>query len=519
MNLDLQRLYLIYQSGSNRDGKKNSNLLQLAKSMGNDLSEAEFEALSVQVSEIEQQFSAKNQTKHLQAALWNLPVAAKANREGFFRPVRTKDNQPVFNDPAESHGYAAPPIFQGEAKKLGPDRSSFSGVIKSLMESPSPTAPPSFADMRKNVIQGGKYDGKTAADITKELFASVGTNQTNSPASDRSSKTGGSIMDKVQMALDVVGTLEPTPFADLTNAGISLARAAMDPGKAGQHLKNAAISGIGVIPYLGDVAKLAKGYGKTGKTVGHSIDSFISSKGPKALEDVASFFGGKNYSPGSNGTAGGGSGNDGGSGNGGSSGGGGLTPFGNSPSGSPGTSGGSAFDVGPLFNSLSSILKTTITRFRQLNDWVNKSAEHGRELLETNRKYASYSGEVSMAYLRYDADSERRTMNEADYLGSSASGLAKARSRVEDAESYANKPSQRTANNSQALIAEIQSLLIEARAFFNLRHFIEEKFYEIIDMNKKDDDAPRNPFEFAVRQADVENKNKKPRLPADGDKK
>jgi hypothetical protein len=38
-------------------------------------------------------------------------------------------------------------------------------------------------------------------------------------------------------------------------------------------------------------------------------------------------------------------------------------------------------------------------------------------------------------------------------------------------------------------------------------------------MNKKDDDAPRNPFEFAVRQADVENKNKKPRLPADGDKK
>ena len=56
-------------------------------------------------------------------------------------------------------------------------------------------------------------------------------------------------LDLTQMGLDIVGIFEPTPFADLSNAGISALR-----GEWG----NAALSVLGVIPYAGDLAKFGK---------------------------------------------------------------------------------------------------------------------------------------------------------------------------------------------------------------------------------------------------------------------
>ena len=60
------------------------------------------------------------------------------------------------------------------------------------------------------------------------------------------------LLDVGQFALDIVGCFEPTPFADLTNGVVSLVR-----GQVG----NAALSGIGIIPYVGDSAKLLKAPG------------------------------------------------------------------------------------------------------------------------------------------------------------------------------------------------------------------------------------------------------------------
>ena len=57
------------------------------------------------------------------------------------------------------------------------------------------------------------------------------------------------VLDIVQFSLDMVGIVEPTPFADATSGLISLAR--------GEWL-NAAISGASMLPYLGDMAKLGK---------------------------------------------------------------------------------------------------------------------------------------------------------------------------------------------------------------------------------------------------------------------
>lgn len=59
----------------------------------------------------------------------------------------------------------------------------------------------------------------------------------------------GLALDIVQFSLDMVGIVEPTPFADGASGLISLAR--------GEWL-NAAISGASMLPYLGDAAKLGK---------------------------------------------------------------------------------------------------------------------------------------------------------------------------------------------------------------------------------------------------------------------
>lgn len=56
-------------------------------------------------------------------------------------------------------------------------------------------------------------------------------------------------LDIVQFCLDLVGIFEPTPFADGANTVISLAR--------GDFL-GAGLSAAGMIPYLGDAAKLGK---------------------------------------------------------------------------------------------------------------------------------------------------------------------------------------------------------------------------------------------------------------------
>jgi hypothetical protein len=57
------------------------------------------------------------------------------------------------------------------------------------------------------------------------------------------------LLDLTQIALDVAGIFEPTPFADLTNASISTVRS---------DWTGAGISLLGTIPYVGDAAKAGK---------------------------------------------------------------------------------------------------------------------------------------------------------------------------------------------------------------------------------------------------------------------
>ena len=57
------------------------------------------------------------------------------------------------------------------------------------------------------------------------------------------------ILDIGQFALDIIGIIEPTPFADLSNTVVSLFR---------KKWWDAGLTVVGVVPYLGDLAKLGK---------------------------------------------------------------------------------------------------------------------------------------------------------------------------------------------------------------------------------------------------------------------
>lgn len=65
-------------------------------------------------------------------------------------------------------------------------------------------------------------------------------------------------LDAVQTAGDVVGIADPTGVVDGANVAVSLGRAALDKKNRKKHLKNAAISAAGVVPYVGDAAKIPK---------------------------------------------------------------------------------------------------------------------------------------------------------------------------------------------------------------------------------------------------------------------
>src|SRR5690606_16112813 len=101
---------------------------------------------------------------------------------------------------------------------------------------------------------------RTGEDIFKLDVVTIGTNRKPSAGSGGS---GGGWIDNLQTTLDVAGIADPTGIADLTNAVIYVAR--------GQ-LGNAAISAMGILPYVGDLGK-AKRLGKKAN------DIYLAAKG------------------------------------------------------------------------------------------------------------------------------------------------------------------------------------------------------------------------------------------------
>lgn len=123
-------------------------------------------------------------------------------------------------------------------------------------------------------VQRGEFaaamDGTSMAQSANDNAGSLGT-----PAAPQGPDPVQLGLDLTQMGLDIVGIFEPTPFADGSNALVSLGRSigsavSGEWGSAGGHLLNAGISTVGIVPGLGDLAKAGK-IGKWAQTVADSV--------------------------------------------------------------------------------------------------------------------------------------------------------------------------------------------------------------------------------------------------------
>lgn len=119
------------------------------------------------------------------------------------------------------------------------------------------TAPPAIRDQLEKMVFGGPKPGEGVSSGAQSVVDSQLQNQPQ-PSRPQGSSRGG-MMDKIQLALDGIGIIDPTPVTDGVNAAISLGRAAVDPSRRKEHMLNAGISGVSAaVPYFGDAAKLGK---------------------------------------------------------------------------------------------------------------------------------------------------------------------------------------------------------------------------------------------------------------------
>lgn len=131
-----------------------------------------------------------------------------------------------------------------------------SAILQNQKSNPLPPHLQQFEARQQNALNGVLQD---SADSVR-------------PPRDDGPDLGSLALDLGQIALDIIGIFEPTPFADLTNTGISAVR--------GDWL-GAGLSLVGVIPYIGDTAKLGK-LGKWAKTVADAVE--LAARNPSAFK-------------------------------------------------------------------------------------------------------------------------------------------------------------------------------------------------------------------------------------------
>ena len=71
-------------------------------------------------------------------------------------------------------------------------------------------------------------------------------------------------IDTLQGAAEIAGVVDPSGIVDAGNAIVYAARGMLDPKRRKEHFSSAAISAAGILPYVGDLAKLSRFGGKAG---------------------------------------------------------------------------------------------------------------------------------------------------------------------------------------------------------------------------------------------------------------
>lgn len=129
---------------------------------------------------------------------------------------------------------------------------------------PDTNEPIDVAAERKRAVRVSMKED--AAAIQEHAIAGYPDVQSPEPEPSKQSVA----MDVIQSGIDAVGVVDPTPVSDGINAAISVRRAFSDPARRKEHVRNALISSVSMIPYIGDTAKLlkVKKYAKTAERAG-----------------------------------------------------------------------------------------------------------------------------------------------------------------------------------------------------------------------------------------------------------
>lgn len=332
-------------------------------------------------------------------------------------------------------------------------------VVQSSVPSQSPIDPKSNSPIQTEddnqpaesptIDQTGQGIGRNARESASTIIhgSSPESKRPDDDEKDRPSK-GQTAIDSVQMGLDAAGVADPTPITDGVNAAISLVRAFKDPKRRGEHLQNAAISAVSMVPYIGDTAKLLKGkrYAKTISNATHYADEAKAAKGATKAESRESlrdavdrkFAEFKQRTAESDAAADAG-----------------LPP---PPDGSPSTNVAPPDPPGQT-RDIESERETEkgLEQQERWNDWLKQSTEKviqftgvigkitvgvagaikGLELLNTgvialNRGLAEYNGQLAQAYAEYEADEIQRKIEKGQAVSGPMSNLLESQSELKE---------------------------------------------------------------------------------------
>jgi hypothetical protein len=457
--------------------------LLIAKSIGSDLTLAEFKNVRDSVEFLHRQYAERKITNAIfQEKLWAIPDRVTADRKSapkpHYKPSRDKKGRPVAKQP--DAGSVPLEVMQQPAPGMldALEPIDFKQFWQEVVAEANGVDPSSLGS--SSAVPPGHGSVPVMAGAPPVIGRGGG--DSSGPDAGGSPLGGGrgGFVDQIQAGLDAIGILEPTPFADTLNAGISAIRALRDPENAGTHLKNAGISLVSAfVPYVGDAAKLGK-YG-------------LHARNSRAGQVAAGLFGGLG------GHAGGGWGTGG-------SGGGGQVPPGGGHGGGVGGSGAGgmlqniAGGFGNLAQAMGPVgfaLAGASLGVKKFIDWLGKVDDASQKLINNNRALAQFDGGLAGSYARLDNERLLRQMDRAHELAGPMGRLTQNQSEYEAAKENLLLPFTKLATELQAIKTQIATYAIM---------FIDsiEPISEIIEWwygESKDANQAKNVVDFMARQA------------------
>lgn len=413
---------------------------------------------------------------------------------------------PAANQPAPLARPASSPP-QPTPKPKSPDpRQSLDAMIRSGIAQGVVSSPDHVGELAKTLGvklgdgEGGKLFQQHSVAVNPPPAAQLRETVLSAPPEAAEASQGQTAeptqqadgLDRLQMGLDAYGVVGDAVvpgsgvLADGANSVLSIVRAVKEPHRAGEHLKNAAISAVSMIPFIGDTAKLFKYGGKAGAAAGKAgklgdaarplVDGVKRGRKDSFMQNIVGAFtgsvtGSPPTAPGGGGGAGGGAG---GGGSGGQPPQGPGTPGGSAPAPGGQPQGATSQQASGWLNSALNAVSDLTKRFglmgvaigavvlggRKLIAWLNDLDAKNRAIIEENRNLSQFSGVSAAAYAQLDRARLRRDIEAGQDMSGPISRLIGAQNRLEANMEELSRPLKQISVDIQAILTEVAAGIV-----------------------------------------------------------